>query len=267
MKLYKYVTMDRLKHLLIDHTIRFTQPGAFNDPFELVPRLLAPKGYVPQGEVSYEFSLAAPRRPIDVCYTKDDEDRCHDHHSRELRESLDVHVGFLSLSKTWKSLPMWAHYAGAFAGAVIEFDGSHEFFEWAFEIQYSRGRPIRDAELYLNERIPIAELCDKSIEWGFEKEVRVARNLMDCQTKGMDGNFPIYVEHVPPECIRGVILGERVDNLGCKEIYDLIEERQITGDRAVIDHWTYTLDRKPFKLSGPKQSWFTLRNYRHFPSL
>ncbi|MDE0219179.1 MAG: DUF2971 domain-containing protein [Spirochaetaceae bacterium] len=267
MQLYKYVTMDRLKNILIDHTIRFTQPGAFNDPFELVPRLVVPEGYVRQGRVSYEFSLAAPRRPIEFDYTKADEERCHDRHSRELRESLDAHVGFLSLSKTWKSLPMWAHYAEAFAGAVIEFDGNHEFFEWTFEVQYSRDRPIRDVTLYFEEEIPISEVCDKSIEWRFEKEVRVARNLMDCKLKGMSGNFPVYVADVPPECIRGVILGERVDNLECKEIYDLIEESRITGDRAVIDHWTYALDRTPFKLSGPKQSWFTFRNYRNFPSL
>ena len=120
--------------------------------------------------------------------------------ARELRESLDVHVGFLSLSKTWKSLPMWAHYADAFTGAVIEFDGNHEFFEWAFEIEYSRHRPIRDVTLYLNERIPIVEVCDKSIEWRFEEEVRVARNLLDCQQEGMSGDYPIYVmQHVPRE--------------------------------------------------------------------
>ena len=162
---------------------------------------------------------------------------------------------------------MWAHYADAFTGAVIEFDGNHEFFEWAFEIEYSPHRPIRDVTLYLNERIPIAEVCDKSIEWRFEEEARVARNLLDCQQEGMSGDYPIYVMHVPRECITGVILGERVGNLACKEIYDLIEESRITGYRAVINHWIYTLDRMPFKLTGPKQSWLTFRNCRHFPSL
>ena len=170
MKLYKYISIERLKNILIDHTIRFTQPGAFNDPFELVPRLLVPKDYVAQGRVSYEFDIAASRRPIDVDYTKVDEDHCSDHHSRELRESLDRNVGFLSLCKTWKSLPMWAHYAEEFSGAVIEFDGSHEFFARAFEIQYSRRRPIRELTLYLRERIPIGEMCDKSTEWKFEKK-------------------------------------------------------------------------------------------------
>ena len=124
--LYKYVTMDRLKKILVDHKMRFTQPSAFNDPFELVPLLLVPKGAVPQGQRNYEFSLSAPRRPIDID-TKGAEDRCSDDHSRDLRESLDREVGFLSLSRTWKSLSMWAHYADNYAGAVIEFDGSHEF--------------------------------------------------------------------------------------------------------------------------------------------
>ena len=153
-RLFKYVSIERLRGILIDHKIRFTQPSAFNDPFELVPRLLVPKGAVPQGHRNYEFSLA-PRRPIDID-TKGDEDRCSDHHSRELREALDREVGFLSLSRTWESLSMWAHYAENYAGVVIEFDGSHEFFEWEFDVHYSHDRPIRDLALYWHERIPIA---------------------------------------------------------------------------------------------------------------
>ena len=47
--LYKYVCIDRLKQFLKDRKIRFTQPGAFNDPFELVPLLQVPKEIVPQG--------------------------------------------------------------------------------------------------------------------------------------------------------------------------------------------------------------------------
>ena len=142
--LYKYVSIDRLRKIIIDHKVRFTQPGDFNDPFELVPRLAVPKGHEPQGQVSYEFNLRTPRRTLEVDHTEIDEDRCSDHHFRELRRALDREIGFLSLSRTWKSLTMWAHYADKYAGAVIEFDGDHEFFNGAFDIQYSRHRPIRD---------------------------------------------------------------------------------------------------------------------------
>jgi hypothetical protein len=47
MSLYKYVTFDRIDILKNEH-IRFTQPSAFNDPFELLPffQSFAPEEYV-----------------------------------------------------------------------------------------------------------------------------------------------------------------------------------------------------------------------------
>ena len=266
--LYKYVSIDRLKGILIDNKIRFTQPGAFNDPFELVPRLLVPKGTVPQGHRNYKFSLSAPRRPIDVDKSADGSD----HHSRDLRQAPDHEVGFLSLSRTWKSLPMWAHYAENFAGAVIEFDGCHPFFKWAFDVHYSHERPIRDLALYWRERIPIAELCNKSTAWKYEEEVRVARALSGCQLIRASSDFPVLVTKVPPECIKSVILGERVDQDTAKEIFDIIRDNEIIGNRAVINHWDYDLELMGFKLGpyesgGKKVSSFMYRVYRNFPRL
>ena len=268
--LYKYVPIDQLKGILIDRKIRFTQPGAFNDPFELVPRLLVPKGAVPQGHRDYRFSLSAPRRPIDID-TKGDEDRCNDHHSRELRRSLDREVGFLCLSRTWKSLPMWAHYADKFTGAVIEFDGNHDFFEWAFDIHYSHDRPIRDLALYWREEIPITEMCDKSVEWEYEKEVRLARCLSDCDLIKVDSGVPIYVADIPLACIKGVILGERFNQSEMIGVFRMIKDTEITGDWAYLDHWSYNLELRPFKLSYPSggkmASSIVFRNYRDFPNL
>ena len=270
--LCKYVSIERLRGILIDHKIRFTQPGAFNDPFELVPLLLVPKEIVSQGYRSYKFDLTAPRRSDAVIHARVGVDRCNDHHSRELRQALDREVGFLSLSKTWKSLPMWGHYADGYAGAVIEFDGDHEFFDWAFDIQYSSHRPVRDLTLYLNAPIPIAELCEKSIEWEFEQEVRVARALSDCKFSRQSSDFPVFVVDIPPQCIKRVILGERVDQGVAMEIFRLIEDTAIMGDRAVVNHWDYNLELGPLKI-GPYQSGGktisspALRNYRDYPSL
>ena len=268
--LYKYVPIDRLKGILIDYKIRFTQPSAFNDPFELVPLLLVPKEAVPQGHRNYEFSLNAPRRSIDID-TKGNEDRCSDHHSRDLRDSLDHEVGFLSLSRTWKSLPMWAHYAKDYSGAVIEFDGSDEFFEWAFDVHYSHDRPVRDLELYWRERIPISEMCNKSTEWEHEKEVRVARSLSDCELSRIISGVPIYVSEIPRDCIKRVIIGERASQDVAKKVFDIIKHTDIAGDRAVINHWDYNLELMPFKMGGPSavggKSYFAFRNYRDFPNL
>ena len=49
MSLYKYVNTARIS-MLDDALIRFTQPGAFNDPFEMQPffQSLAPDSHVEQ---------------------------------------------------------------------------------------------------------------------------------------------------------------------------------------------------------------------------
>lgn len=268
--LYKYVSIERLKEILIDHKIRFTQPGAFNDPFELVPLLLVPEDIVPQGYRSYRFDLTAPRRTNAAINARIGVDRCSDHHSRELREALDREIGFLSLSKTWKSLPMWAHYAKDYTGAVIEFDGNHEFFNWAFEVQYSTHRPVRDWTLYSAAPIPIAEMCAKSIEWEFEQEIRVARCLSDCSAiRNVGSNLPIFVTEIPPECIKRVILGERSDDN--VEICSLIGEKsEIIVDQAVVNHWDYNLELRPIFRAhkGRNQvGLFAIRNDRDFPRL
>ena len=83
MSLYKYVKFEDLKRIL-DGSIRFTQPGAFNDPFEMVPEL-----YVPEGsgieEIAIQFSVTAPRREPVIGALEDDfaSDYCSDQNSLE----------------------------------------------------------------------------------------------------------------------------------------------------------------------------------------
>src|ERR1700726_2197468 len=43
--LYKYVNIEVLKRIL-NGSIRFTQPSAFNDPFELLPAVVVPNDAV-----------------------------------------------------------------------------------------------------------------------------------------------------------------------------------------------------------------------------
>lgn len=273
MKLYKYVPFERLRDILLYHTIRFTQPSEFNDPFELVPRLLVPEGTVPQGRrLDYQFLLNAPRRPIEIDQRMiKDDGWCHDSHFRDLRIQLDQEIGFLSLSRTWNSLTMWAHYADGYTGAVVEFDGGHEFFEWAFDVHYTDERPIRELELYQSAPIPIAEMCDKSTDWQYENEVRLAKSLSDCIVKEIVNNIPICIAKLPPECITGVILGERVSEDRVTEVFRWIQHSHIAGNFAIPNHWDYNLVLKEFKLSyisgGREVSVPVIRNRRDFPSL
>jgi hypothetical protein len=67
-------------------------------------------------------------------------------------------IGVLSLSRVRNSLQMWSHYADQYAGAVVEFDGSQEFFNGQIAIDYRPTRPRRLVDTYLTGApIPVAE--------------------------------------------------------------------------------------------------------------
>jgi hypothetical protein len=58
--LYKYVDIEGLRRIMLG-SIRFTQPGAFNHPFELLPELVVPAVEHPQHfTISFDHHGEAP---------------------------------------------------------------------------------------------------------------------------------------------------------------------------------------------------------------
>ncbi len=257
MALYKYVTFKNAMHVL-EGTIRFTQPGAFNDPFEMVPELHVPEGFGGDREINMSFSVTAPRRVTrDYELAPDFEsDHCSDSNSRSIRSSLDQTIGILCLSKNPASLLMWSYYADQYAGAVVEFDDSHDFFRGSFPIEYREHRPKLDVSYYEsnNEPIPVAELCVKPKEWEHEREVRVARSLSDCQLvqdTSADG-YPVYVMSIPVECVKAVTMGERMPVEHQRHIWEMVKDRNLSLHLDAISNWGYDLRRDTIKLPGMK---------------
>jgi len=162
-KLYKYLPPERLD-ILENRLIRFSQPSALNDPFELKPVFgnLLPEDSVQEVlEPSLEFLEEALRANYEklshekkaimsadqfVKIVTSDTDllrRMYKEFEPQLRQFLgdfrgeakaimiDVlnkHVGMLSLSEIYDSHLLWSHYASAHRGFVIEFDTNNEFF-------------------------------------------------------------------------------------------------------------------------------------------
>ena len=255
MSLYKYVKFKDLKRIL-DGSIRFTQPGAFNDPFEMVPELHVPEEFGSQ-EVPILFSLTAPRREPTVGALDDDFESAYssDQNSRSILYLLNGEIGILCLSKNGSSLLMWSHYADGYSGAVVEFDETHEFFSGHFEMKYSEHRPKMDIASYTDgdEPTPIAELCVKAKEWEYEKEVRVVKRLADCRCVDTANDFPIYVMDVPSDCIKSVILGERMPVCHQREIWDLLKDMEnVSLFLDAVSNWGYEFRREPIKLAGMK---------------
>lgn len=139
MILYKYLTPARVD-VLERRRIRFTQPAAFNDPFEFKPYIesAAPqehlREYVEQNfdeilrrelkEYPILSRLLPGESAVDLL-------RTFKSSIPGLFQLLEPHllpgvsaaiVGVLCLSEIRDSLPMWGHYTGNHEGFVIGFD-------------------------------------------------------------------------------------------------------------------------------------------------
>lgn len=249
LSLYKYMSFSNLQFLL-EGTIRFTQPKAFNDPFELLPELLLEKT---MGDLSLDV-LSEPRIPCPARLPDDFQSQfCNDISSRELLAVLSDLIGILCLSKTANSLLMWSHYSDEYKGAVVEFDEEHEFFTGLIPIQYEENRPKLNYELLADEKkhLRVSELCFKSKEWQYENEHRLVRSLADCKKGGAFNGFDIYTMDVPRECIKSITLGERMSIDNQRYVVGKIHDTNISLSLAAISNWGYGFRSELIKFDKP----------------
>lgn len=131
MLLYKYLSPDRID-VLSNLTMRFTQPAAFNDPFESRPHL--------SYDIGLEASLKSLERVANECnmpeqdyqellqkYVSGKIDHKWPGAMRLLIELMSSTTVCMSLAERFDNLLMWAHYAQDHEGFSIAFDSSHPF--------------------------------------------------------------------------------------------------------------------------------------------
>lgn len=146
--LYKYMAPSRVT-LLKNLRVRFTQPSAFNDPFDCRSRAVVALhthtsiDYLEeQGPLRDHLVQPGPTSGGAL----DDETLQWFHpeprrRSRSIRQwmSGELHggyrkqaklgrLGILSLSENWDNILMWSHYADSHRGLVIGLDTRHRFF-------------------------------------------------------------------------------------------------------------------------------------------
>jgi DUF2971 family protein len=245
MKLYKYVVPERVD-ILHNACIRFTQPGVFNDPFEMQPfyESLAQDEELRQGfnesvkeqvdERLREIYSSLPenarkflpfeflQRIADDTYPEAKE------HAPELANAFmpivrnvlssgwDDHIGVLSLTERPDNLLMWAHYAQNHQGFTIEFNSEHKYFrqqrspvdEFGHlrKVEYSIYRP----HITITKMNSTEIFLVKSKEWEYEQEWRMLRPLKESNGPIITHDRSIHLFSIPPECITGIILGCRM---------------------------------------------------------
>lgn len=252
MSLYKYVTAKTAIKILRG-SIRFTQPGAFNDPFELLPQFITPNTLTDQLNYSLSVDCIGERRKGMLRNGIKEESRYKgDFQARNIVKSLNDAIGLLCLSRNPDSLLMWGHYGDEYRGAVIEFNDTHPFFEGKISVAYKRNRPVYDISDFLGLPFPIADLCIKPNVWSYEREVRIARSLSNCTEVARDENGNrVMTMNVPIDCIRGVTMGERMNVSNQRMLWDLVKNTDLSLHLAAVANWDYAFRNETIKYPGP----------------
>lgn len=241
--LFKYVTANRLE-LLTDGAIRFTQPGALNDPFEVAAPFdlgqdnlaLARSGEdgiaqvaamfyerqnrFPTTQIVAEAKLAASRA-VPVIAAQLDEVMEHQATvtARIIAAEANKVLGILSLTENATNDLMWSHYADSYKGMVVEFDTSNEFFSCPTGTHPDIGLPTKvryppqRAKVNLSgdaEQSLVALFFSKAPTWAYEAEWRIIRKLADAAKVDKFTPYDIHLFRLPAKAIRSLIVGHRM---------------------------------------------------------
>jgi hypothetical protein len=257
MLLYKYVTEDRIS-ILKDGLIRFSQPQAFNDPFELKPHIseimdraglektisdLLPEiiknEYDKQPQEfrnKIPFEIVMSFAEVNAEKIIGDKDLFLASGAKIMQQivckGIEKVIGILSLSESANNLLMWAHYANSHQGFVIEFDSSNKFFNqqinendelrYLRKVSYSDERPNIRINVRDGSDAGVKMFLAKSNEWSYEKEWRIMLPLEHSDKKIKSVPHDIHLFKIPFSAISKVIIGARATQETVQEIKEAI---------------------------------------------
>lgn len=248
MILYKYlppVRSDVLRH----RTVRFTQPGDFNDPFEFRPRIQSAasddemRAYVEEHfDTLVDQELGALARLVAGTNVREAllkqkaripelfrllQPQLLRGVAPAIDALLNLNVGVLCLSEVRDSILMWGHYTDSHRGLVVGFDSTHPFFarrrshsdEFGFlrRVIYQVHRP----HVTLTDTTSPAWFQTKSPEWAYEKEWRIVRILSEAEQRIAADPYPICLFGFPADAVREVIIGMRATPALIQEVASL----------------------------------------------
>ena len=222
--------------ILLQSKMRVGQYEGFNDPFELVFRV------VDSEEAYHDIEREYLQYPGIIDEWKElfqikDENICDTDIAKIVaeRQLINIHsfrkeqekhwketMGILCLSKQYDIIQMWGHYANNHKGIVIGIDES-VFGAAIKEVNYKDQIVCLHISTILDEAY--YEKCFKEIisqkepNWSYEKEVRVYVLLKE---KDPDGHY--YIE-LHPSAIKEIYLGLRADEM-TKILANAIRERE-----------------------------------------
>lgn len=247
--MFKYVS-DSNSDFFKNGMIRFTQPGEFNDPFELQPHfshvldeswksdIISNIDNVVRASRKNSTKWARKLIPIKLeiliiklilksenikvlSLFEELNSLITTSFSSSFRDIIDDFDGILCLSETPDNLLMWAHYGNCHKGYVLEFDTAHSFFNQNIPnektggtLEYS-GKPL--AVKYTTDRISTGffDKCMTQIFLTKSKEweyEREHRMILPLKMASDIVNKRIYLFRIPFAAVKSVYFGSRADD-------------------------------------------------------
>lgn len=239
MKFYMYRTAAITKTIILDNTLKFTNPENFNDPFDFFPKVTE-RGLLKfidrieneNGNGQKKFKRNHLARKKHIAYLR----------SKEFRNEYLKNLSIACFSRSPYILPMWAHYANSHKGCVLEFSyvnsdeikdkylntplENHFDILIPHDVHYDNERPtLFDEHGNTNKLINAFDVCLRKAKiWEYEQEVRV----IQMQPEGI---YPFN-----PEQLTGVYFGIKIDPSDKKEISNLIELKNMDRKIKIKKH-------------------------------
>ena len=224
--LYKYrADNDYTREIIKNHTLWFSRPKEFNDPFDCFS-ILAPstdndkyewlKDQKPFRNSSHTQKDEARKRLLSMTSS----DIKHEIVDKELNK-----MGICCFNKTEKESLMWSHYSDSHKGLCFQFDitKNPELFILAKDVKYVSS--IEPIDIFKDKKwknkIMSHIIIPKYNKWSYEKEVRVIKFPSEMNYTESDTGKPIEFKL---EALKKIIFGCKASEETISSYQSLCEE-------------------------------------------
>lgn len=238
-RLYHYQPFDhdRLRKIILEKALYFSNPGGFNDPWDCRPwwsvdALANP--VVLNRHIDWYIAVTRKHRqniPEDEIQRRANAFRANPELlirrmkvvSLAIEATISEHYRVYCLSSRPDSELMWAHYSNKHQGICLEFDAGNELFSQALKLSYQENYPLFDLTTETKDE-NLMPLTTKSAAWNYEDEYRLIaqeeKGAMPADTLITRSN---YIE-LPDGAITAIIIGCLAPDSTINAIKELIEQ-------------------------------------------
>lgn len=200
--IYKYVSLEDAKRVLLGRTLKFSNPDSFNDPFDCYYELL--EFLVTEEFIRQHIDLGILKlAPNEVSMTLDElvsvYSEYYNFENPEVRLPFDdamKNVWISCFSEINNDILMWSHYADKHKGCCIGFSLSGLLETFTFQLRTVRYTDVFEKYDYCSNSSAALDhmITTKSVKWKYEKEIRLLTRMKEVPIMDGFGIVPISLK-------------------------------------------------------------------------